>query len=303
MAQTNNIHHRHLTQGTIAGVVSTVAMGLINYFLRRHWALSMESADFGWFYGCYTLFYFAAIVVDLGGANYSSIAISKAHEAGDREAVSHVFFATALYKLLSGMAGMVLFWLLAPWLAAHFFQHPGAANAIRIMSLFFPLFCLEGHLFAVLCSFKAFIFGYGLLLLKFALILLVALGAGPSIGLPPLLFIGGSGLFCLIATGYIIGSRRVQVKWQFISLRGVGTYLIKGIWLAVYNMSSLTVLYVDQLIATALLGAAAVATYQVAVPMVQILYSFLLIVPSVSVPVFAAMWERDDAEPKVAKLC
>jgi O-antigen/teichoic acid export membrane protein len=73
--------------------------------------------------------------------------------------------------------------------------------------------------------------------------------------------------------------------------------------LAVFYISAQSVLYVDQLVATVLLGAAAVATYQVAVPIVQILYSLLVIVPTVGTPVLAAIWEKDDAEPVVAELC
>ncbi|MBT7065984.1 MAG: oligosaccharide flippase family protein [Verrucomicrobia bacterium] len=303
MAQTNNIHHRHLARGTTIGLVSTVMMGVVNYFLRRHWALTLGPADFGWFYINYTVFYFAAILIDLGGANYSMIAIAKHHEAGEADKVNHVFFATALYKLLSGLVGAILFWFLAPWLAVHFFHYPAAVGSIRLMTLFFPLFCLEGHLFTVLCSFKAFITGYGLLVLKFVLILLFALMGGASIRLPPLLFIGGSGLFCLCAIGYLFGSGKVKLRLRFLSLRGVGQYLVKGIWLALYNIGAQTVLYADQLVATLLLGAAAMAVYQVAVPLVQIVYSLLMIVPTVGIPVMATLWEQEDAEPAVAGLC
>jgi stage V sporulation protein B len=305
MAQTQmqNHHHRHLTRGTVIGLVGTVGMGVINFFLRRHWALTLEPADFGWFYINYSLFFFTAILVDLGGANYSTIAIAKHHDAGDAETVNHIFFATALYKVLSGVAGAVLFWLLAPWLATRFFHYPGAVHAIRLMAFFFPLFCLEGHLFAVLCSFRAFMVGYGVLLLKFMLILLVAMQCGPSIRLPPLLFIGGSGLSCLLAAAYLVGTGKVQLHPRFISLHGVGKYLVKGLWLALFNIGAQTVLFADQLVATVLLGAATMAVYQVAVPLVQILYALLLIVPTVGTPVIAAMWEQEDAEPAVASLC
>lgn len=302
MAQTNNTHHRHLARGTLIGLVGTVAMGIVNFFLRRHWALTLASADFGWFYVNYALFFVAAIVIDLGGANYSTITIAKHNESGDRETASHVFFSTSLYKILSGLAGTVVVWFLAPWLAIRF-QHEGAVSAIRLMAFFFPLFCLEGHLFAVLCSFKAFVVGYGLLVLKFGLILLSAMRMAPLIHVPPLLFIGGSALSCALAIGYVVGSGRVDVRARYFSLHGVGRYLVKGLWLALFNIGAQAVLYVDQLVATLLLGAAGVAVYQVAVPIVQILLSLLLILPTVGIPLIAAMWEDENAEAAVARLC
>ncbi|NQU41439.1 MAG: oligosaccharide flippase family protein [Lentisphaerae bacterium] len=305
MAQTpiQTSHHKHLAQGTLIGLVSTVGMGLVNLVLRRHWALTLAPADFGWFYINYTVLFFTAILIDLGGANYSTIAISKEHAAGDTEAVSHIFFSTALYKVLSGVMGTIGFWILAPWLATHFFHQEEAVDAIRLMAFFFPLFCLEGHLFAVLCSFRAFVVGYGMLLLKFMLMLMVALRCGPSIRVPPLLFIGGSGLFCLLAMSYIVGSGRVDMHLRYFSLQGVGRYLIRGLWLAIFNISAQTVLYVDQLVATMLLGATAMAVYSVAVPIVMILYALLIILPTVSIPVIAAMWGEGDSEPAIAKLC
>ncbi len=295
-------HHRHLARGTLAGLVGTVGMGIVCFFLRRHWALTLEQADFGWFYANYTLFFIAAFIIDLGGANYSTIAIAKHDDSGDRETASHIFFSISLYKMLSGLAGTVVVWCLAPWLAAQF-QHKEAVDAIRLMAFFFPLFCLEGHLFAVLCSFKAFMVGYGVLLLKFTLILLGAMQLPSLVHVPPLLFIGGSALTCVLAISYLVGSGKVQVRASHCSLHGIGKYLVKGIWLAVFNVSAQSVLYVDQLVAVVLLGAAVVGIYQVAVPIMQILYSLLIIVPTVGTPVLAAMWERDNAEPAVAELC
>ncbi|MBL7077254.1 MAG: polysaccharide biosynthesis C-terminal domain-containing protein [Kiritimatiellae bacterium] len=295
-------HHRHLARGTLAGLIGTVGMGIVNFFLRRHWALTLEQADFGWFYVNYTLFFIAAFVIDLGGANYSTIAIAKHDESGDHETANHIFFSISLYKMLSGLVGTVVVWLLAPWLAVRL-QHEGSVGAIRLMAFFFPLFCLEGHLFAVLCSFKAFAVGYGMLLLKFILILLAAMRLPPLIHIPPLLFIGGSALTCVLAIGYLVGSGKVQVHARFCSLHGIGKYLVKGIWLALFNVSAQTVLYVDIMVAALLLGVTVMAVYNVAVPIVQILYSLLVIVPTVGTPVIAAMWEKDNAEPVVAELC
>ena len=45
------------------------------------------------------------------------------------------------------------------------------------------------------------------------------------------------------------------------------------------------------------------AAYQVAVPIVQIAYSLLIILPTVGTPVLAAMWEKEGSEPAVAELC
>jgi O-antigen/teichoic acid export membrane protein len=295
-------HHRHLARGTLAGLIGTAGMGIVCFFLRRHWALTLDQADFGWFYSNYTLFFIAAFIIDLGGANYSTIAIAKHDESGDRETASHISLSISLYKMLSGLVGSVVVWFLAPWLAVRF-QHEGAVDAIRLMAFFFPLFCLEGHLFAVLCSFKAFVVAYGVLLLKFILILFAAMRLPSLIRVPPLLFIGGSALTCVLAVGYLVGAGKVQVRARYCSLHGIRKYLVKGIWLAVFNLSAQSVLYVDQLVATVLLGAAAVATYQVAVPIMQILYSLLVIVPTVGTPVLAAIWEKDDAEPVVAELC
>jgi O-antigen/teichoic acid export membrane protein len=295
-------HHRHLARGTLAGLVGTVGMGIVNFLLRRHWALTLDPADFGWFYVNYTLFFIAAFMIDLGGANYSTIAIAKHDESGDRGTASHIFLSISLYKMLSGLVGTVAVWCLAPWLAVRF-QHEGAVDAIRLMAFFFPLFCLEGHLFAVLCSFKAFAVGYGVLLLKFALILLAATQLPPLIHIPPLLFIGGSALTCVLAVGYLVGSGKVEVRLRYCSLHGIGKYLVKGIWLALFNVSAQTVLYVDQMVAALLLGVTVMAVYNVAVPIMQILYSLLVIVPTVGTPVIAAMWEKENAEPAVAELC
>jgi len=277
-------------------------MGVVNFLLRRHWALTLDQADFGWFYVNYTLFFIAAFIIDLGGANYSTIAIAKHDQIGDRETASHIFLSISLYKMLSGLVGTVAVWCLAPWLAARF-QHEGAVDAIRLMAFFFPLFCLEGHLFAVLCSFKAFTVGYGALLLKFLLILLFAIRLPPLIHVPPLLFIGGSALTCVLAVAYLVGSGKVDVRARFCSLHGIGKYLVKGIWLAVFNISAQTVLYVDHMVAALLLGVTVMAIYNVAVPLVQIIYSLLIILPTVGTPVIAAMWEEEGSEPVIAELC
>lgn len=291
----NDPHMRFFWRASVLAMFIVILIGIVNFFIRRTLALSLEVTEYGFFYSALAFFFVFLAVFDLGLGQSTSILIAR-HNALREEAQARDVFRT-LFNLRVAIAVVLCVGLgfTAPSLARRYFRYEGGVATLRIMGVWLAACMFMGSILAAFEGLKRFLsrnlllFSYGVL--TFVLIMtfrgrLTAFVAGAC-------FTGGA-LIAALAFAVYLRSREGYPFFARLKVLRANAWAIVHFskWVAFCTAGWLVIFSMDTLMLTYLSGLKSVALYNVALPIMQIFLSIMLIAPQVFTPMATELWSQ-----------
>ena len=299
--QLNN-HLIILFKGSIISLFGTGCLGILNYFIRRELALSLNLVDFGFIYSVMSLCSIFLAYLDMGLGRSATILMSKAF-IKDLKSLGNLYYIQIfIIKLFCSLIVFVILASTYKYWMTDFFKHSDATPFFILLSLI-VIQAVGTAPNTVITALKKF----GLLnigqILTPATILIIILFLNPyhniniyALAFPVAALVMFSFLFTVIAfAGYLPKAKSLK---DFFCL-GEIFHLSK--WIAISSLGLTTMYYMDSLMLTWLDGLKAVGLYNVALPIMQIAQS-LMVIPAVFLPIVAGMW-AERKEQDIATIC
>ena len=291
-----------LINGSVISLFGIGCLGVLNYFVRRKLALSLDLADFGFIYSVMSICMVFLAYIDLGLGQSATILISRAF-AGKLKSLGNRYYLQILFiKLLSAI---IIFIILAStyqfWMK-DFFKH---SNATPYFILLFIIIIQAAASApgAVVTALKRFALGNITAVLGPVTILIIIYFLNPThnVNIYALAFpISGLVMFVFVFSIIMFDGYLPKTK-SFREFLKIGEIFHLSKWIAISTLGLTTMYYMDSLMLTWLDGLKAVGLYNVALPIMQISQS-LMVIPGVFLPIVAGMWV-EDKRIDIAAIC
>ena len=286
---------------SFVSLIAVIVIGIINYLIRRHLALTLTLRDFGFLYSCFSFCMIFSAYLDLGLAQSATILISGSLSEGKLKKANSFYNYFFIIKLLaSSIVVCILFLTYRFWLT-DFFRYENSLPFLLIIFLI-PLQSISSAPLAVGTALKKFsVVNLAIILNIVIVFCLILVGSQGNINYASIAFLAGSFgmlLFLFIAA----------LLWKFApsfsALKDFSTispifHLSK--WIAISTAGLSTMYYMDSMCLTYFRGLNAVALYNVILPIVQIAQS-LIIISSVFLPIVSDLWINKETQV-IADIC
>jgi O-antigen/teichoic acid export membrane protein len=281
-------------QGLVSSTAAVLALGAVNYLVRRKLAVELPRTEFAFYYSSLSLAMLCVTLVD-GGLGPALAALlprwQGKHTGPARVLVSTLF---AIWLLLASAAGAVLF-VAAPAIAQAI-HLPGHAHVVRLFGLGLPAMVLFLDVMEVLRAAGDFSGRSWFLVVQVALFYMSMLACGVAHDEIVVLELAASNAATLALAALYAAGRHPELRpaCRFsprLARRGwrIGRwYFLLGAGLAVYNAG-------DVLVLARVAGLEPAGLYAVASSVYQLCCSPLLLVPMVFLPLAARLWTQPDA--------
>lgn len=290
-------------RGTSLVFMFSIFAAFLGYIIRIVLARTLQPLEYGLFFAVFTFVSIIVIFRDLGMEGALVRFIPQFVAKKDWNSVKTSIVSTLLFNLVGGIVLLLVFILLAPWLATNYFRDSDATKLL----IFFGIFQLASVSREILRnSFQGFqkIFLFSLMYLLenglvlgflFVLVSLTTLTATSvviayiiSYFILTLLFLPS-----FLRASHLLSAKVVALKQQ---LRNLLTF---GFFVTVGGLGSTIILYMDTLILTQSRSLTEVGIYNAVVPTVMVLTFFASSAVQVALPLFSELW----AKKQKAYLC
>jgi O-antigen/teichoic acid export membrane protein len=283
-------------RGTIILFVMMVLAAGLGYLIRLFLARNLTQEEYGLFYSVFALITFLALFRNLGLGEALTKKISELNIKKDYPRIKGAILFILMIQLISSFIICVTFFILADYLAIHYFHSPAAATVLRILIIAFFLSALEymysfifagfqkmeylslidfiRNLFIIILIYILFIYNKSVLVPSYAN--LISYFIVVMLYLPLLLKIFPD--FFRTKMKFDKKIAKGMIKFGVYSFLGVLGLLILG--------------YADTLLLTYFTDLKQVALYNVAVPLISLLWFFSRAVSLAIYPISSELWAK-----------
>jgi len=291
-----------LVKGSIISFFGAGCIGILNYFVRRELALSLNIVDFGFIYSAYALCNLFLAYLDMGLGQSATILISKAFSNNLKSLGNQYYLQVLLIKLLLSIVVFIFMSLTYKFWLKDFFKYSNATPYfILLLVIIFQAVATAPS--SVVTALKKFSLLYsGQILIPISmLIIIVFFNPLHNISIYALSFSIGA-IIMFLFWFFILWIKGYSPKTKSIKeFAKIGEIFNLSKWIAISTLGLTTMFYMDSLMLTWLDGLKAVGLYNVALPIMQIA-GILLVVPTVFLPIVSEMWS-DSKEQEIAVIC
>ncbi|MCP4179766.1 MAG: oligosaccharide flippase family protein [bacterium] len=295
-------HLTILIKGSIISFLGTGCLGILNYFVRRELALSLNLADFGFIYSVLALCNIFLAYLDMGLGQSAIILISKAFANKLKPLGNRYYLQILLLKFFFAIIVFIILVLTYKFWIVDFLKYSNTTPFFILLSLI-VIQAVSSAPGAVTNALKKFALFNTAQILTPITILIIILFCNPihSMNIYALAFpIGALVMFIylfivMLLKGYYPNAKSVK------ELFAISEIFHLGKWIAISTLGLTTMYYMDSLMLTWLDGLKAVGLYNIALPIMQIAQS-LMVIPAVFLPIVSGMW-MEDREIEISNIC
>lgn len=278
--------------GSAISLIGMAILGLLNFLIRRKFALSLSVEDFGFLYSALALCSVFLAYLDIGLGQSCTILISKSIASGNNPKAKSYYIHFFLFKLIGGL--FVFFCLAVTyrfWMN-DFFKYNNPLPYFIIV-LLLVIQSVSSAPTAVISALKKFtIKNIGLILNPLAIFIIIYfIYTEPEITIAASTFVIGISVLFLFEFAYV---HKFGYKLRLKALKEkniIPSMLHLSKWVAISTACLSTMYYMDTLMLTYLKGLKSVALYNIALPIMQIAQS-MLVFPAVFLPIVSDLWEK-----------
>lgn len=283
--------HGSMTSFVIIGFTGVLNLGI--RLLLQH---NLSEIDYGFFYSAIALILLILSFSDLGLGQAMTILTARANEKEDHNLLKEQFKNIIQLKFILATALSILLLIFSSLIVRYYLKYPSnyyvflaLIPAILIQSINGGYACYFNGLKMyksawIISFFTAFLWILGILgvlFLKEFHVLLISLSYVVALFIP------------LIAA-VIYGYKQQQLKFNIFKKSGNYQSIIKFCgYLAVSTALLTSMYYLDTIMLTSLNGLASSAKYNTALPIMQIIQSFMIFV-GVFTPIASGLWVKND---------
>ena len=284
-----------------AGSLSVILVGIngvANFLTRRTLSITLPEVDYGFLFGVLAFFQLFTAFLDLGLTQSATILIGKYESLDNHKRGKDVFSIFTVSRLLIFFIVVPVFIILSRWLARSYFGVPSGAPVVRYLAVWLGANIMLGCLYAVFDALKKPVARNLLMFFNYVGVLLLVkmlsgLGrletGGVAAGYAIAFAVPGIGFFIYAALklNYRVGFRFSGAKELFRE------FFSTSRWIAVSSSGLLILVSLDTVLLTQLSSYSSVATYNVALPVMQILLGFFNLIPQISTPLLISAWFKN----------
>lgn len=289
-------------RGSIVSVAGMLAMGVMNYLVRRQLALELEPAAFGFFYSMLALFALAGGLSECGTSAAGALFIARELESGENTQARTHFTLTLYISLLRSIILAAFFGLTAHFWLTGFFGYPAGSTAYWLTMLYLIPMPISATLVGTVAAVRNFAGHNVLLNLRGGTVLLGILLflQDYDLSAAALAFAAGEWLSGLGALLYLRRFCRFYHPnlTRPVVVRETRQLFRTGLWLYGQSLWLASIFPLTTLCLTRLTSLETTAIYNIALPLLQIGQSFLMILPQTFAPIAAGLWQ----ERKIAEI-
>lgn len=286
-------------KGTVFSFLGALVLGVVNYLIRRHLAITLKPVDFGFFYSMFALYNLLTTFFQFGVKQASTVLTASYIAKKQEKRIDTLISSLLLFCVISGFVLMTILICGRNLLAIHFFKYPGAAAAIAVFAPFVLLNPIWSIFVSVPHAKLNFPVYNGLTVLQMLLVLAgVWIFAGPE--LLPMLGAWICAIVLALAAAIAVVCRKYRLRISPRLARGsrmAGKIWSLCSWMSGSMAGIMVLSNLDSFCLTWLSDLKQVAAYNIALPIMQILQT-LMVLPLVFLPLAAKMWE----ERKISEL-
>lgn len=292
-------------KASLRSVVIVGFNGILAFFIRRTLSISLPSENFGYFYSLFSFFSIAAIVFDIGLSQSSIILIAKYESSVSRADTKRIYASIMVFKLIIILIIIPFFLVFSEPVSFFFFHRSDGSTAFAFMSLWFTAMMLNMALIAFLDGMKDFTARNMLLFsnfsISFSLLLVLSFLGELNLNRAALIYAVSHIIPVVIFIVYIYFKYSlfpiITTKQFYL---GMCELLKIGKWVAL-SISGLYIIFnLDTVMLTQLASYTDVARYNIAVPIMQIILGFMILIPQISFPILSYKWNYSKyAEVKI----
>jgi len=269
--------------------------GLLNFLTRRTLSFSLPEVEYGFFFSIFSFYSIFIAVLDLGLTQSATILIGKYESVGNHPVAERVYSSFFVIRILILLVVTPLMIFFSGWLANEYFHFPSGSRIIQNLAVWFSVNLLMGTLFAVFDAMKKPVARNLLLFGNYAgiFVAIQILAAFDSLGLQYISAVYA--LAALLPFVVLFAYARSVMHFRFtLNIKAMGV-LIKeffsvGKWIAVSSAGLLLMANLDTVLLTQLRSYSSVAVYNVALPVMQIMLAFFLLIPQIATPLLINAW-------------
>ncbi len=294
-----NTHRKTLIRGSAVSAVGMIALGLMNYFVRRQLARNLTENDYGFFYSMFSLFSLATTVLELGVQRAATILIAGHLERGETDEAQRFFSIAFFFNLVTGMLLALFFAVSANWWLRDFFHFEAGRSGYMIFLFYLFLLPLSSVLQGTVAAVKDFGVYNLLLNLRVAVVLIGAalLLNRCELTVAAAVFALGEAVTVLASFAYLHWKRNFRIKSSGVfSSANFKSVFSLGVWIAVSAAALSMMINFNTLVLTRMTDLGMVALFNIALPLMQIAQSMVMIVPQVFTPVVAGLWQTGNRD-------
>ncbi len=282
-------------RSSLVSMIGIGTLGIMNYLIRRTLALNLSEIDFGFFYSALSLIMLILVFLDLGLAQSVIILVSKSFAENNLQDSKKIFTLTFIVKILLALIVFVIMEALSPYLMRYYFKYSGNDILLMLLFLFIPAQVLESSFLSVITAHKSFITRNVLLNIKTFIILAGIFFYIKDYGVKScvMLFVAATLIVSIVAFRIVKRYGVTLLSFHTVKFADFKSIFALSSWIAVSTAGVSIMYYMDTVCLTWLKGLQAVAMYNIALPIMQIVQSFFVF-PIIFTPFVSEMWQKKD---------
>jgi len=292
-----------LMKGSAISFVAMLLLGITNYLIRRTLALNLSEIEYGFFYAAFSFCMLFLSYLDLGLGQSAVILMSKycAKELYDK--VNGIFSLIIILKILGGLLIAIPLVIVTPYLAVNYFKYPQGEGAFYFFCMLIPVTAVAGTINAAYDAKKDFLTKNILNVIQYIIIVILllvfirqgklVLAAFAFLVSPAIIFLAG------MLNLSKVHSVKLRIKGIYKNNFKETFHLSKWVALSVAGLSTMS--HMDTQMLVWYKGLDSVALYNIALPIMQIMNSFMFL-PQVFMPIAADLWHSGDHD-ELKRIC
>lgn len=292
-------------KGSCLALTAVAVTGVFNYLTRRFLALNLSAIDYGFFYSVLSLIMLFLSILDLGLCQSGTILMTRCLQMGKPRQANFVYSIVTLFKLAGGLFIFSILALLGPWLLDHYYHY--SPQGYPVLLCLIALIVTQGLSSApisALQAVKAFGTRYFVDMGKSMLIFVAIFLWVPQADLRATAAVYTLSALLLFIVLALTLNYRHNINLVFFrrlplrQIKGIARLTLRvGISIGGLN----AIYYMDSIMLTWFCDLQRVALYNIALPIMQILQSFMVF-PAILTPIVTEMWHKDQPH-EISQLC
>jgi len=293
-----------LAKGSAISFIAMIFLGATNYLIRRTLALNLSEVEYGFFYAAFSFCSLFLAYLDLGLGKSTVILMTKYSSQKLYDKANEIFSLVTSYKLFASLLIVLPLFCITPYLAENYFCYPSGEDDLYLFWLIIPLISMSNTCYHAFDSKKDFLSKNVLNVVHFFIILVAVLCLIDTYQLRVVVLAFAFTPVITFALGKSILSKRHSVYFLFKMdskkerMKEI-FHFSKWVALSVAGMSTMTQMDTQMLLWFK--GLENVALYNIALPIQQILYSFMFL-PQVFTPIATDLWHSKKTE-ELGRIC
>ncbi len=288
---------RKAVRGASITLILGIIASLIAYLTRIVLARNLAPEEYGLFYAVFTLVIFFLFFRDLGLGQALIKSITEYRVQGKLNEIKTAILAVFSIQFTSSFLIAFFFYLLAPYLTAHYFKNPAAEAILKLLTLYVMtsiFFILTKQIFQ---SFGRISLFASIEPAKNALVLLLVLlfFAFNKTALVPALAYAFLSLILFAIYGWWLHRTFNIFRHKIVEIKPISRKLLAfGLPVFITDIGAQVIGYIDTIILTHYRTLAEVGIYNVVLPSALMFLFFSRAISSVTFPFSSELWSKNE---------